>query len=46
LEGSEDGRFTKPEDIAANSKTDIVYITDTGNSRIQVFGIANDELLS
>jgi tripartite motif-containing protein 71 len=42
-EGSEDGQFKKPEDIAADSKTGNVYITDTGNSRIQVFGISNYE---
>jgi len=34
-----DGQFKKPEDIAVNSKTGNVYVTDTGNSRIQVFGI-------
>jgi tripartite motif-containing protein 71 len=38
-EGNNDGQFKMPEDIAVNSKTGDVYITDTGNSRIQVFGI-------
>jgi tripartite motif-containing protein 71 len=38
-EGSEDDQFADPEDIAVDSKTDNVYITDTGNSRIHVFSI-------
>ena len=38
-EGLGDGQFKKPEDIAVNSKTGNVYVTDTGNSRIQVFSI-------
>src|SRR5215208_1570577 len=38
-EGNNDGQFKMPEDIAVNSKTGDVYITDTGNSRIQVFSI-------
>ena len=40
-EGNEDGQFADPEDIAVGSKTGNVYITDTGNSRIQVFSIAH-----
>jgi tripartite motif-containing protein 71 len=40
-EGSEDGQFTKPEYIAVDSKTGNVHIAGTGNSRIEVFGIAN-----
>ena len=37
-EGDDDSQFRKPEDIAVNSKTGNVYVTDTGNSRVQVFG--------
>lgn len=40
-EGDDDGQFTKPEDIVVDSKTGNVYITDTGNSRVQVFSINN-----
>jgi hypothetical protein len=40
-EGDDDGKITKPEDIAVEAKTGNVYITDTGNSRVQVFGIYN-----
>jgi DNA-binding beta-propeller fold protein YncE len=34
----DDGEFKKPEDIAINSKRGAIYVTDTGNSRIEVFG--------
>jgi len=40
-EGSGDGQFKKPEDIAIDSKTENVYVTDTKNSRIQVFAPLN-----
>ena len=40
-EGSADGQFKKPEDIAIDSKTENVYVTDTKNSRIQVFAPLN-----
>ena len=36
-EGNGDGEFSRPEDIAFNPKTGRVYVTDTGNSRIQIF---------
>jgi tripartite motif-containing protein 71 len=39
IEGGGDGEFKQPEDIAVNSETGTVYLTDTGNSRIQLFGI-------
>jgi DNA-binding beta-propeller fold protein YncE len=34
--GKEDGQFNRPEDLAVDPKGRI-FITDTGNSRIQVF---------
>jgi DNA-binding beta-propeller fold protein YncE len=37
--GHGDGQFYEPEDIAINSKNGRVYVTDTGNSRIQIFGL-------
>jgi tripartite motif-containing protein 71 len=39
-EGSGDGQFKKPEDIALDSLGNI-YISDTRNSRIQVFAIVD-----
>jgi DNA-binding beta-propeller fold protein YncE len=38
-EGDGDGEFSKPEDIAINPKTGRVYVTDTGNSRVEIFAI-------
>jgi len=38
-EGGGDGEFKEPEDVAVNSKMGTIYVTDTGNSRIQLFGI-------
>jgi tripartite motif-containing protein 71 len=35
-EGSADGQLLRPEDIEIDS-SDTQYVTDTGNSRIQVF---------
>lgn len=35
-EGSQDGQLIMPEDIEIDS-LDNIYVTDTGNSRIQVF---------
>jgi secreted PhoX family phosphatase len=37
--GSSLGELNKPEDIAINNKTGEVFITDTQNSRVQVFQI-------
>ena len=37
--GSSLGELNKPEDIAINNKTGEVFITDTQNSRVQVFHI-------
>ena len=37
--GGGDGQFYEPEDIAINPKIGTVYVTDTGNSRIQIFGL-------
>ncbi|MGB9168064.1 MAG: 6-bladed beta-propeller, partial [Nitrososphaeraceae archaeon] len=34
--GREDGQFNRPEDLAVDPQGRI-FITDTGNSRIQVF---------
>lgn len=39
IKGVGDGEFKDPEDIAVNSKMGTVYVTDTGNSRIQIFGL-------
>jgi DNA-binding beta-propeller fold protein YncE len=33
--------YGQPEDVAVDSKTGNVYITDTGNSRVQVFNTNN-----
>lgn len=38
-EGDGGGQFNEPEDIAFNPLTGIVYVTDTGNSHVQLFGI-------
>ena len=38
-EGGGDGEFKEPEDVAVNSMMGTIYVTDTGNSRIQLFGI-------
>ena len=38
-EGDGDGQLSEPEDIAIDPLTNRVYVTDTGNSRIQLFGI-------
>ncbi|MGA8914599.1 MAG: hypothetical protein WB474_01265 [Nitrososphaeraceae archaeon] len=35
--GTTDGTMQKPEDLAINSITGDVYVTDTKNSRIQKF---------
>ena len=35
-EGSEDGQFIQPWDVAVDS-SDLVYVPDYGNNRIQVF---------
>ena len=35
--GTTDGTMQKPEDLALNSITGDVYVTDTKNSRIQKF---------
>jgi DNA-binding beta-propeller fold protein YncE len=35
--GTTDGTMQKPEDLAINSMTGDVYVTDTKNSRIQKF---------
>jgi tripartite motif-containing protein 71 len=38
-QGSEDGQFNRPEGVGVDpySNTGLVYVADTGNSRIQVF---------
>jgi tripartite motif-containing protein 71 len=38
-QGSEDGQFNRPEGVGVDpySNTGLVYVGDTGNSRIQVF---------
>lgn len=38
-EGSALGELKKPEDIAINNNTSEVFVTDTQNSRIQVFHV-------
>lgn len=35
--GTEDGRFDAPEGVAVNAITHDIYVSDTGNDRIQVF---------
>jgi DNA-binding beta-propeller fold protein YncE len=40
-EGAGDGELKAPEDVAVNSKMGTIYITDTGNSRIQIFGLSS-----
>jgi len=37
--GSSLGELSKPEDIGINDKTGEVFVTDTKNSRIQVFDL-------
>jgi hypothetical protein len=38
-QGSEDGQLNRPEGVGVDpySNTGLVYVADTGNSRIQVF---------
>jgi DNA-binding beta-propeller fold protein YncE len=40
-EGSGDGQFNRPEGVGVDrySDTGLVYVADTGNSRIQVFNL-------
>jgi DNA-binding beta-propeller fold protein YncE len=39
IEGEGDGQFNEPEDVAINPLDGRIYVTDTGNSRVQIFGI-------
>jgi DNA-binding beta-propeller fold protein YncE len=42
-EGESDGQFNRPEGIGVDpfSDTGLVYVADTGNTRIQIFKLQN-----